>query len=88
MAPLRERIIVGSCLGAWIGVVTLLLIVFGLFSLARLFVLSLVGLLVLMDLTAAFELVPRWRSRFRWVVAVCLILYLVLLIGIINQPTI
>jgi len=37
------------------------------------FVVSLIGLLILIELTAPFSVTPRWRARLRWVILAGLI---------------
>jgi hypothetical protein len=43
------------------------------------FVVSLVGLLVVVELTSPLHIRPRWRSRLRWVIAVGIVGFLVIL---------
>jgi hypothetical protein len=37
------------------------------------FVVSLIGLLVVLELTAPFNVTPRWRRRLRWIVLLGLV---------------
>ncbi|WP_459878599.1 hypothetical protein [Halorubrum gandharaense] len=57
----RQRFIHG--LVAWMLGVTLILAVLGAFELELFFVLSLIGLLIVVELTAPFNVTPRWRRR-------------------------
>jgi hypothetical protein len=45
-----------------------LLSALGALALDLFFVVSLIGLLVLIELTAPFSVTPRWRARLRWVI--------------------
>lgn len=53
----------------------LLLAVLGALSFELYFVLSLIGLLVIIELTAPFNVTPRWRSRLKWLVALGLLVF-------------
>lgn len=44
------------------------LAIVGVLSLELYFVLSLVGFLVVVELTAPFDVTPLWRSRLKWIV--------------------
>jgi hypothetical protein len=44
-------------------------------SLELFFVVSLIGLLVVMELTAAFAVTPRWRRRLKWLVGLGLAVF-------------
>lgn len=57
----RHRFITGQV--AWMLGVILLLALLGALSLELVFVLSLIGLLVVVELTAPFNVTPRWRRR-------------------------
>jgi hypothetical protein len=39
------------------------------------FVLSLIGFLVVVELTAPFEVTPRWRSRLKWLIGIGLLVF-------------
>jgi len=51
----------------------LVLSLVGALSLDLFFVVSLIGLLVLVELTAPFAVTPRWRRRVRWIVVLGLL---------------
>jgi len=52
---------------------TLILAVLGAFELELFFVLSLIGLLIVVELTAPFNVTPRWRRRLLPVIALGLV---------------
>lgn len=58
---------------AWMLATILLLSLLDHLSLELFFVASLVGLLTTMELTASFNVAPRWRTRLRWVALVGLL---------------
>ncbi len=60
----RQQFIHGQA--AWMLATLLLLAVLGSLSLELFFVLSLIGLLVVTELTAPFNVTPEWRSRLKW----------------------
>lgn len=39
------------------------------------FVVSLIGFLVVTELTAPFQVTPAWRRRLRWIIAVGLVVF-------------
>lgn len=45
----------------------------GSLSLELFFVLSLIGLLIVVELTAPFAVTPSWRARLRWIILLGLI---------------
>lgn len=57
----RQRFITGQV--TWMLSVILLLALLDALSLELVFVLSLIGLLVVVELTAPFNVTPRWRRR-------------------------
>ena len=67
----RQRFIYAQT--AWmlaaIGGLTLL----GALSLELFFVVSLIGFLIIVELTAPFSVTPEWRSRLRWIILVGLV---------------
>ncbi|OIB55770.1 hypothetical protein [Natrialba sp. SSL1] len=58
---------------AWMLAVVLSLTLLGSFSYELFFVLSLIGLLIVTELTAPFAVTPDWRRRLRWVILVGLV---------------
>ncbi|EFW91386.1 hypothetical protein ZOD2009_14806 [Haladaptatus paucihalophilus DX253] len=53
----------------------LVLAALGSLSLELFFVLSLIGLLVIVELTAPFNVTPRWRRRLKWFIALGLVVF-------------
>ena len=64
----RQRFLFGQA--AWMLGSLVVLALLSSLSLDLFFVLSLVGFLVLVELTAAFNLTLKWRSRLKWVILV------------------
>ncbi|WP_222920201.1 hypothetical protein [Natrinema sp. SYSU A 869] len=62
--PRRMRFIRGQL--AWMVATVLLLSVLGSLSAELFFVCSLIGLLVVTELTAPVSVTPTWRSRLTW----------------------
>lgn len=60
---------------AWMLGSLLALVVLSSLSAELFFVLSLVGFLVVVELTAPFDLTPAWRRRLRWVVLAGLLVF-------------
>ena len=60
---------------AWMHGVIILLSVLGSLELELFFVLSLIGLLIVVELTAPFNVTPRWRRRLLPVIALGLIVF-------------
>lgn len=58
---------------AWMLGVILLLALLGSLTLELFFVVSLIGLLVVVELTASVRLTPRWRKRLRVIIALGLV---------------
>jgi len=48
--------------------VVLLLVLLGSLSLELFFVTSLIGFLVVVELTAPFAVTPEWRARLKWLI--------------------
>lgn len=67
----RQQFIHGQA--AWMLAVIVVLAALGALSLELFFVLSLIGLLVVIELTAPFNLTPTWRSRLKWLILAGLI---------------
>jgi hypothetical protein len=51
----------------------IVLALLGALSLELYFVLSLIGFLVMVELTAPFEVTPEWRRRLKWIILLGLI---------------
>lgn len=66
---------------AWMLGAVLVLAVLDTLSYELAFVVSLIGLLVIVELTAPFNVTPRWRHRLRYVLAVALVGFGLILLG-------
>ncbi|RJT05236.1 hypothetical protein [Halococcus sp. IIIV-5B] len=69
----RQRFVYGQT--AWMLATVICLSLLGALSLELFFVLSLIGFLVVVELTAPFAVTPRWRSRLRWVILAGLVVF-------------
>lgn len=58
---------------AWMLASLVVLALLGALSLELYFVLSLIGFLVMVEVTAPFEVTPEWRSRLKWIILLGLI---------------
>lgn len=67
----RQRFIFGQL--AWMVATVIALSLLGALSLELFFVLSLIGFLVVIELSAPFTVTPRWRRRLKWLVALGLL---------------
>lgn len=54
---------------AWMVATVLALALLGSLSYELFFVCSLIGLLIVTELTAPFNVTPEWRSRLKWLIA-------------------
>ncbi len=71
--PQRQQFIIGQM--AWLVGAVVVLTLLGALSLELFFVVSLIGFLVLVELTAPFTVTPAWRRRLRWVIAFGLLVF-------------
>ena len=71
--PRRLRFLYGTM--AWLLATLVVLTAVGSFSLELFFVCSLLGVLIVAELTAPFNVTPRWRWRLRAVIAVGLVAF-------------
>ena len=62
----RQRFVYGQT--AWMLATIVGLAALDALSLELFFVVSLVGFLVVVELTAPFSVTPQWRSRLRWII--------------------
>ncbi|WP_135534919.1 hypothetical protein [Halostella pelagica] len=53
---------------AWLLATILSLSLLGAFSLELFFVVSLIGFLVVVELTGSLGVTPRWRARLKWII--------------------
>lgn len=65
---------------AWMLGVILILAVVGSLELELFFVLSLIGFLVVVELTAPIAVTPAWRRRLPWLIALGLLVFGVIVI--------
>lgn len=69
----RQRFVYGQT--AWMLATVVCLSLLGALSLELFFVLSLIGFLVVVELTAPFAVTPRWRARLRWMILAGLVVF-------------
>jgi hypothetical protein len=69
----RQRFVQGQA--AWMLVALVVLAVLGALSLELYFLVSLVGFLVVVELTSPINVTPQWRSRLKWIVLLGLLLF-------------
>lgn len=62
----RQRFVHGQT--AWMLTTILVLALVDALSLDLFFMLSLIGLLIVTELTAPFNVTPEWRARLKWIV--------------------
>jgi membrane protein implicated in regulation of membrane protease activity len=67
----RQRFIIGQV--AWMLGAAVVLALLESLSLELFFVVSLIGLLIVIELTAAFSVTPTWRARLKWLVLLGLV---------------
>lgn len=67
----RQRFIHGQT--AWMLGTIIALSLLNSLSMELFFVVSLIGFLVMVELTAPFNVTPRWRSRLKWLIFLGLI---------------
>ena len=65
---------------AWMVATIVVLTLLGSLSYELVFVLSLIGFLIVTELTAPFNITPDWRRRLRWLIAVGLLGFAVIVI--------
>ncbi|RQH02271.1 hypothetical protein [Natrarchaeobius oligotrophus] len=64
----RHQFVYGQL--AWMVATVLVLTVLGALSYELFFVLSLIGVLIVTELTAPVNVTPAWRRRLRWLIAI------------------
>jgi len=60
---------------AWLSATLLVLVLLEAFSFELFFVVSLIGFLVVTELTAPFSITPAWRKRLRWLILAGLLVF-------------
>lgn len=73
VSPRRQRFLHGQT--AWMLASLVVLAALGSLSLDLYFVVSLIGFLVLVELTAPFNVTPEWRSRLKWLILAGLVVF-------------
>lgn len=76
--PRRMQFIRGQI--AWMVATILGLALLGSVSYELFFVLSLIGFLVVTELTAPFNITPAWRARLKWLIVAGLVVFLFIVI--------
>jgi hypothetical protein len=76
--PRRQRFLHGQA--AWMLTALVLLSALGALSLELYFVVSLIGFLVVVELTAPFQVTPQWRSRLKWLILLGLAVFGVIVV--------
>lgn len=74
----RRRFIHGQT--AWMLASVLVLALLEALTVELFFVLSLIGFLVVTELTAPFAVTPRWRKRLKWIIALGLLAFGVIVV--------
>lgn len=69
----RRQFITGNL--AWQLAAAFTLVLLNALTLELFFVISLIGFLVVTELTAPFNVTPRWRRRLRWLIILGLIVF-------------
>lgn len=73
MSPKQYRFV--RIFAAWLCGSTIVLTVLNAMELELFFVLSLLGFLILTELSAPINIRPEWRRRLRWAIAVGIIIF-------------
>lgn len=74
MATARRQRFIRATL-AWLLGAVLVLSLLSSLTYELFFVVSLIGLLVVVELTAPFRVTPTWRSRLKWLIAIGLAVF-------------
>jgi hypothetical protein len=69
----RERFVRAQV--AWMSAALVALALLESVSVELFFVVSLIGFLVVTELTAPFEVTPRWRARLKWLIGLGLLVF-------------
>lgn len=69
----RRRFIHGQT--AWMLLSVLALALLNTLTLELFFVLSLIGFLIVTELTAPFNVTPEWRTRLKWIIGLGLVVF-------------
>ncbi|WP_075935860.1 hypothetical protein [Halosegnis longus] len=74
MATRRQQQYISGVL-AWCLSTVLVLVLLDSLSYELYFVITLIGVLVVTELTAPFNLTPRWRRRLKWLIGLGLVVF-------------
>lgn len=74
----RQQFIIGHV--AWMLAVVLVLAVLDAVSLELFFVITLIGFLVVTELSAPINVRPAWRTRLRWLIAIGLVVFAIIVV--------
>jgi hypothetical protein len=74
MATRRRNQLVHGQLAWMLGTIVALTLL-GALTYELFFVVSLIGFLIVVELTAPFNVTPRWRRRLRWIILLGLIVF-------------
>lgn len=74
----RFRFIYGLTL--WLSVALFLLTLLNAVTLELVFVISLIGFLITVELTTPFTITPQWQSRLKWIIALGLVVFAAIVI--------
>ena len=69
----RRRFLHGQT--AWMATSIVVLALLDAFTPELFFVLSFIGFLVVVELTAPFNVTPRWRARLKWIILAGLLVF-------------
>lgn len=69
----RQQYVIGVL--AWALSAMIVLVLLASFSYELYFVTSLIGFLVVTELTAPFNITPRWRARLKWFILAGLVVF-------------
>jgi hypothetical protein len=74
----RLRFIYGQA--AWMLASLLVLTLLRSLTLELLFVVSLIGFLTIIELTAPFTITPAWRQRLKWLIGLALLVFVAIVV--------
>ncbi|MFB6284089.1 MAG: hypothetical protein ABEK59_09190 [Halobacteria archaeon] len=74
MTTRKQQLFINSQI-AWMTAALIFLTLFGSLSLELYFVLSLLGFLIIVELTAPFNITIRWRKRLKWIIAAGILVF-------------
>ncbi|MHC3436913.1 hypothetical protein ACYJ1Y_02175 [Natrialbaceae archaeon A-gly3] len=75
---IREPMVVVHLQVAWMVATVLFLVVVGAFSPDLFVLLSVIGLVIVAEVTTPVNVAPAWHSRVRWLLGVALVVFVIL----------